>query len=291
MADIVLLFVKFVKIISIEKIQYYRFITGIIVLILSISTVCFGLFNANKIKYVSYNVKSNKNLSQEIKISFIADLHLGDTGSENRLKHIVQGINSQNPDLVCITGDIFNDNYYNIQKPDIAAELLKNIKTKYGVYACFGNHDGGKTINEMIDFLEQSNIKLLNEDHVIIDGRLILIGRLDSFPIRGFGSLKRGNLSDIISKVDINLPIVVMDHNPANIKQYNNDVDLILCGHTHRGQMFPGSLFTRLMFTVDYGHYQKDSDSPHVIVTQGISTWMMPLRIGTNNEIVAVTLR
>ena len=82
-----------------------------------------------------------------------------------------------------------------------------------------------------------------------------------------------------------------MDHNPANIGEYGSEVDLILSGHTHRGQLFPGSLFTRAMFTVDYGHFQKNSDSPHVIVTQGVHTWLMPMRVGTNNETANVIVR
>jgi predicted MPP superfamily phosphohydrolase len=81
-----------------------------------------------------------------------------------------------------------------------------------------------------------------------------------------------------------------MDHTPSNIEQYGKEVNLVLAGHTHKGQMFPGNLFTRKMFTVDYGHYQKDKDSPHIIVTSGVSTWGPPMRIGTFNEIVSINL-
>jgi predicted MPP superfamily phosphohydrolase len=86
------------------------------------------------------------------------------------------------------------------------------------------------------------------------------------------------------------MPVIVMEHNPARIGEYGGEVDLILAGHSHRGQMFPGSLITRAMFAVDYGHYQKDADSPHVIVTSGVSTWGPPMRVGTNSEIVVITL-
>ena len=41
----------------------------------------------------------------------------------------------------------------------------------------------------------------------------------------------------------------------------------------------------------DRGHYQKDAESPHIIVTQGVHTWMMPMRVGTNNEIVSVIVK
>jgi predicted MPP superfamily phosphohydrolase len=81
-----------------------------------------------------------------------------------------------------------------------------------------------------------------------------------------------------------------MDHNPANAGEYTTEADLILCGHTHKGQIFPGSLITGMLYTVDHGHYQKDADSPHIIVTSGFGTWGMPMRVGTNCEMVTIRL-
>jgi len=143
----------------------------------------------------------------------------------------------------------------------------------------------------MINFLEESNIKLLNDEYIIIDGRFVLFGRLDANPIGGFGELQRRDISETIISVGAEMPVIVMDHNPARIKEYGKETNLILAGHTHRGQMFPGSLVTRNMFTVDYGHYQKEKDNPHVIVTSGVSTWRPPMRIGTNNEITSILVR
>jgi hypothetical protein len=226
-----------------------------------------------------------------MKIVLISDLHLGEVNSERNLERMVQAINELNPDIVCIAGDIFNDDFYAIRNPDRASALFRSINAAYGVYACLGNHDGGRTLGKMINFLEESNIKLLNDEYVIIDGRAALFGRLDSSPIGGFGELKRQDISQTIASVGANMPVIVMDHSPSNIEEYGNEVDLILAGHTHRGQMFPGKLFTNRLFIVDYGHYQKDVNSPHVIVTSGLSTWLPPMRVGTQNEIASILLR
>ena len=86
------------------------------------------------------------------------------------------------------------------------------------------------------------------------------------------------------------MPVVVMDHNPARIHEYTRDVDLILCGHTHQGQVFPGSLITDRMYAVDYGWYRETPESPQVIVTSGIGTWGLPMRVGTGCEIVSIRL-
>ena len=291
-ADLVILLGSIVKVIPSPMPQAIRFYAGLIVLLLSTGLVSYGMYNANQIKHVSYDIQTKETtLAADMKIVLISDLHLGAVNSEKHLESIVQGINNLEPDIVCLAGDIFNDDYNAIRNPDKAIDLLKSIKATYGVYGCLGNHDGGSTFNEMISLLEQSNIKLLNDEYVIIDERLVLFGRVDPSPIRGFGELKRKDITEILASIDTNMPVVVMDHTPSNIEQYGREIDLVLAGHTHRGQIFPFNLITNAIFTVDYGHYQKDADSPHVIVTSGAGTWGMPMRVGTNSEIVSILLR
>ena len=160
------------------------------------------MYNANHIKYVSYDVQTKKTtLATDMKIVLISDLHLGAVNSEKHLASIVQGVNNLKPDIVCVAGDVFNDDYNAIRNPDVAIDLLKNITATYGVYACLGNHDGGNTFNEMTSFLEKSNIKLLNDEYIIIDERLILFGRVDPSPIGGFGELKRKDIKVITETI------------------------------------------------------------------------------------------
>lgn len=291
MADMVLLFGRIIKIIPSPVSQGVRFYSGLLVVLLTIGTVSYGIDNANHLKHVSYDIQLKKSaLAAELKIVLISDLHIGSYNSEKRLAAIVQGINDCKPDLVCIAGDIFDNDYHAIHNSDQAVDLLKNITAEYGVYASLGNHDAGGTTGEMLSFLERSNIKVLNDEAVLIEERCVLIGRLDASPIGGWEDMSRGDLAEIMAGVDGKLPVIVMDHNPANIGEYGSSVDLILSGHTHRGQIFPGSLFTNAIFVVDYGHYQKDSNSPHVVVTSGAGTWGTPMRVGTNSEIVSILL-
>jgi len=291
LADVVVLLGWITRIIPNPIPQNVLFYKGLTAVLLTIGFVGYGIYNANKIKSVSYAIQFKKAKLNNMQIVLISDLHLGDVNSENNLDRMVQMINDLNPDIVCIAGDIFNDDFYNIRNPGRAVALLGSIDARYGVFACLGNHDGGGTLSQMKNFLKESDIKLLNDEYVIIDERLALFGRLDSNPIRGFGELKRQNISDVIASVGANMPVIVMEHSPAHIKEYGAEVDLILAGHTHGGQLFPGGLITRAVFTVDYGHYQKDENSPHVIVTSGASTWRPPMRVGTNNEIVSIVLR
>ncbi len=291
LADLILFLGSIIKVIPKPMPPAIHFYRGLIVLFLTTSLVSYGMYNASQIKQVSYNVQIKEaGLANEMQIVLISDLHLGAINSEKNLERIVQGINTLEPDIVCLAGDIFNDDYYALDNSEKAIDVLKSIEATYGVYACLGNHDGGRTFTEIVRFLEQSNIKLLNDEYVVINEELVLLGRVDPSPIGGYGELKRKNISEILASIDTNLPIVVMEHTPSNIEQYGKEIDLLLAGHTHKGQIFPFNLVTNAIFTVDYGHYQQDAESPHVIVTSGVGTWAMPMRIGSNNEIVSILL-
>lgn len=284
-SDLVLFIIKLFKF-EIVNIKLY---SGIFVLTLSICTFVYGLVNGNSIKHVSYDIdiESKESLSG-MKIVMISDLHIGAINSENRLKNIVSEINNLKADLVLISGDIFDNDYYAIRDVDEVINLLGSIKSNYGVYASLGNHDSGSTFNKLIDILDKSNINVLMDESVIIDDRLIVLGRLDKTPIGGYrDGIVRGDFDDIIN--DIDLPLIVLEHNPMYIDEYDNRVDLILSGHTHRGQLFPANIITDLMYEVDYGYY--NNSGTHVIVSSGVGTWSMPMRVGSHCEIVSINLQ
>lgn len=289
--DIVLLAATLMTIIRRPIEPSVHFYAGLLVVLLTIGFVSYGIAHARKLKHVAYAIKTNAaKHATPMKIVLVSDLHLGAVNSEKRLPLIVKKINEQKPDIVCVVGDIFNDDYTAIKNPQQAIEQLKSIAATYGVYASLGNHDGGKTFDQMVSFLEQSNIQLLRDEYTIIDERLALFGRLDPSPIGGYGAYKRKDITYKLKELDPNMPVVVMDHTPSHLEQYSEQVDLILAGHTHKGQVFPGNLITKKVFTVDYGHYQKDKDSPHVIVSSGAGTWGMPMRVGSSSEVVSIQI-
>lgn len=255
-------------------------------LVLTAAVSGYGFYHATDLQQKDYDIVIPG--AEDMTIVLISDVHLGAVGSEKRLPEIVERINALEPDLVCIAGDFFDSDFEAIQDPDAAESVLKNLRSTHGVWACLGNHDAGSTAVQMQSFLERCGIRLLNDEYTVIADKLVLAGRLDGSPIGGYGGMKRQELE--LEGVDPALPVIVMDHNPAHIDEYGEEIDLILCGHTHRGQIFPGSLITDRMYTVDYGHYRKDASSPQVIVSSGVGTWGMPMRVGTDCEIVRISL-
>jgi len=290
LSDIVMLAAKLLRFIPSPAPQKFIIITGWIVFVCTACISSYGAIHARQIKQAEYTVQVKKETSlNNLNIVLISDLHLGYLNDDKWLAKIVDKINSLQPDVVCIAGDVFNDNFKALPNPAQASHSLQSIKSKYGVYACVGNHDGGKTFNDMLRFLEQGNVKTLLDEYAVIEDKFIIIGRKDSRPIGGQGEARK-KITNVIEGMNEDLPVIVLDHNPANIKEYGKGIDLILCGHTHKGQMFPGNIFTNLIFDVDYGHYQKDKDmgSPHVVVTSGVGVWGPPFRIGTNSEVAQI---
>lgn len=291
LADVVVLICRLCKCMT-ENMEKLRFVSGIAVLVLTVITVGYGLVHARSLKVVKYKIAvQEKEMKRDWNVVMISDLHLGAVGSEGRLGEIVNRINGLEPDLVCIAGDLFDSDYRAIKDPETAIATLQRLDTKYGVYACLGNHDSGDTAPQMQQFLERAGIQVLNDTYVTIGDELVLVGRLDSSPIGGYEGMRRKNVTEVLTGIDTSLPVLVMDHNPANIGEYGKGVDLIVSGHTHKGQIFPGGVFTEILFEVDHGYYRRNAASPHVIVSSGVGTWGMPMRVGTDSEIVQILLR
>lgn len=288
-ADILLIAPKLLKL-PFTAHHLFRGCVTIAVVLFTVITCVYGFANARQIDHAHYDIglEGKKDIS-DIKVVMISDVHLGAAGSESRMKDIVEEINALEPDIVCISGDFFDTDFRSILDPDAAIETLRGLRSTYGTYACLGNHDGGSTFGQMEDFLEKADIRLLKDEFTVIDDRFVLAGRLDRSPIGGYGNEKRKPLSEYLTVDDPTLPVIVLDHNPQGIEEYGSEADLVLCGHTHKGQIFPGRLFTSRIYTVDYGYYRKDAQSPHVIVSSGVGYWGMPMRVGTDSEIVSVS--
>lgn len=289
-ADLVLLLVWLLRIVPADAMTRIRIAAGISATVFAIAVSIYGMCNARNVHKVEYDVQLSDAPSSQLTVALISDVHLGAIGSEKRLEKIVEKINAMSPDIVCIAGDLFDTDYRTIKDPQTAIGLFQSIDSTYGVYACLGNHDAGQTLPQMLDFMQQADIQLLADAYVVIDDRLILAGRLDPSPIGGVGELKRGQMETVLQDADQNLLVIVLDHNPASVDSYHGKADLILSGHTHKGQLFPGSLITNAINTVDYGYYRA-SDGTQTIVTSGAGAWGPPMRVGTQCEVVKINLQ
>ena len=264
--------------------------SGGFVVLLSAVLIVYGTFNAYSYKTNYYDISIDKNINNvnELKIAMIADLHY-DSSRIDFFSKVVELINKENVDLICLCGDIIDENT-NKNELKILLNDLKKLKATYGVYAVYGNHESYlKYQQEYKEGLKNIGIRLLEDETVHVNNSFYIIGRKDISINRG-NSNHRLDIDNLIKDINRNQLILLLDHQPVDIKNVENtDIDLQLSGHTHKGQLFPNNLVTRLMFATDHGLYKKNNYS--LIVTSGIGTWGPPVRVGSNGEIVFIKLK
>lgn len=275
-----------------------------IVIIISFS----GIYHAKHIKVTPYKITVDKSAPDmdSLKIVLLADTHFGYNSGAVHAQEIVDKINEQQPDLVCIAGDIFDNEYDAVREPEKISEILRTIRSKYGVYACWGNHDLNEPIlagftfkhkkedsKQLKDprmklFLQNSNIQLLEDEAVLIDNSFYVVGRKDGSLIEKIEE-KRKTPAQLTQKLDKDKTIIVIDHQPKELQDIADaGVDLDLCGHTHDGQTFPGNFTVKFLWENPCGYLQKGS--MHNIVTSGSGVWGPAMRVGTDSEICTINL-
>lgn len=273
--------------------EYYY--SGWIAFAVTFISLSIGFFLDYNVWQTNYHLSTNKKVSP-LKIALIADAHLGTTFNGDGFgKHIAK-IQEQNPDLLVIAGDFVDDETH---KKDMvkACEILKNFKSKYGVYLVFGNHDKGYnrfrafSSKELIDELKKNNVKVLFDEVISLNDDYYLIGRKDYSEIHEkIGT--RLSMSELTENLDKNKYMIVLDHQPTDYKnQAEAEVDLVLSGHTHGGQLFPFNQVGKWIGANDlvYGHEKRNKTD--FIVTSGISDWAIKFKTGTKSEFVIINLK
>ena len=241
-------------------------------------------FNHPKIVPLTVSLNHKTLLHKPLKIVMVSDLHLGITINKKRLQQYVTLINEQNPDIVLLAGDIFDNNIVPVVEQNMSEELQK-IRTPLGVFAVLGNHEyiGGK-VEQKLAYLQQANITVLQDSAVLVDNALWLIGRDDR------SNPNRKSIAELVSALDKSKPIILLDHQPYHLEEAaQNGINLQLSGHTHNGQFFPITLLVKNMYEKAHGYLQKGNT--HYYISSGLGLWGAPYRIGSQSELVVITLR
>lgn len=273
-----------------------------VLLVLAVSL--YGIVHARKLYVRSHEVVVQKECPlPSLKIALIADLHLGYNTTEKQVKRLVDELNAQSPDLVCIAGDLFDNEYAAIPEPDRLAALLAGIKSTYGTYACYGNHDVTEKIlvgftfphsgrldrdPRFAKFLDKANITMLEDETVLIANAFFLSGRKDPSMAQKEHDT-RLSFDELTEGLDPDCPLIIMDHQPGEIPQAEAaGVDLLLSGHTHGGQMFPSNLLINRLWQNAWG--VKTVGKMTSAVTSGAGVWGPAMRIGSDCEIMMLHL-
>lgn len=272
-----------------KKYKCFMKIYLILPVIFSILSVIYGVYNIYDVRTTSYDISSNDKLNNSYKGILISDLHYGLAIRGEGLEKVVNEINELNPDFVFLAGDIVDEST-TLEDMEECFRILSKFKTNYGVFYSYGNHDeniysNGKNYNkEMLSNNILSNgIIILEDESYRINDELTIIGRSNGY---------KKSISDLVSNVNAGDFKIVLAHIPVDYKSNkDNNIDLVLSGHTHAGQIFPAKLFEELFRTSEmiYG-YEKDG-SLNKIVTSGIAGWGIPIRTNGHSEYVILNIK
>ena len=256
---------------------------SIAVLITAFSVWRAELFNVSEIEIPL------DGLEQNVTIMHISDVHIGHQRGRAHLEKIVRETNRYQPDLVLINGDLVDAN--SALEPGVLDPLADFDAP---AYFTTGNHESYVDTKRALENIASHGVNILHNEVVGTHG-LQLVG-LDymnadenAFDMHTVNKL---TIKEELPKLTLanGKPIVLMHHSPVGLKYViEQNVSLMLSGHTHAGQVFPATLFAQLLFPLNKGLHK--IDSTYFLVSQGAGTFGPRLRLGTSNEINLIRLK
>ncbi len=262
--------------------------TGVTVLVLLITAAGFISRTNFKVKTLELTLQKKNSTLTELNIVMFSDLHLSPINDEAFLNKIVRKVNSLNPEIILLPGDIVDDKAGILKRNGIGPGL-QNLKSKYSVFSCTGNHEFINGIEGSVNFAKEFGIIVIRDEFIKIENLFYVIGREDVSK-GNFTNEKRKQLKDIVSEINSSLPLILLDHTPVRLYEaVENGIDLQLSGHTHNGQMFPLNFITNLIYKVSWGYLKKGNTQFYV--SSGVGSWGPPVKLASDAEIVNLKIK
>ena len=249
-----------------------KLIAGCTVLAVTFILTIYSMINASRLTVTRVNLDAPPTMN----IAHLSDIHLGCT-STAYLARIVERTNSLSPDLVLITGDLF-DSHRGLTPQDIAP--LNDLTAP--TFFVTGNHELYFGLDDAMNLLATTDIKPLRNEMITFKD-IQLIGIDDSHRLR--------HLPEQLAQLplDPNHYNVLMYHRPRFLEYAAAaNIDLMLSGHTHYGQIFPFNYIVGLSHPHLKGLHQLDNCS--LYVSPGTGVWGPKMRLGSHNQITLLQL-
>jgi predicted MPP superfamily phosphohydrolase len=249
----------------------------------------FRAFTAPEVTEVAVRVARLPKALDGFTLVQLTDLHVGPYVRRRFMDALVERANALRPDLVAVTGDLVDGDVPTLG-PSVAA--LQGLRSRHGTFFVTGNHDHSSGDLAWAAFLEGLGVGVLRNRHVPIGGG----GRGAGFDLVGVddwrGSREEGRRYDLTRALagrDPERAAVLLAHQPANFREAaRRGVDLQVSGHTHGGQLFPGTALIHLAWEHAAGLY-REGDA-HLYVSRGCGFWGPPMRVGAPPELVKLVL-
>lgn len=254
-------------------------------LIFSISAGLYGYFEARDIRTERITIRTSKLPEgiDRLRIVQLSDVHLGLIIREERLRRILDEVRKAEPDILVSTGDLIDGQMNELEGMD---KILSEIKPRYGKFAITGNHEFYAGIKHAIDFTERAGFTLLRGEGVTVSDIINIVG-VDDPAGKYYGVSKMVREKGLLSSLPMDKFTILLKHRPLIDRDAVGLFDLQLSGHTHKGQIFPFSIITRLYYPIDAGS-MRIMDNSYLYVSRGTGTWGPPMRFLSPPEVTVI---
>jgi predicted MPP superfamily phosphohydrolase len=274
---------RLLRIVSKDALRNSRFkmVSLVSLLVLPLAVVVAGNVHCHHLKVNQYHIEvpGKSSALSHMKIAVAADFHLSEPSAGPIMETFVDRINALHADVVLIPGDVLEGDREGEATARIEA-LFRKIKSRYGVFVSFGNHEAHGD-HDSSGFFERAGLTVLRDEVVRIDDAFYVAGRND----KRFKDRKP--IEKLMGPVAPDLPVILLDHRPLDFERVSRSgVDIQVSGHTHHGQLFPLSLVTAYLYDLSWGH--RKVGHTHFFVTSGAHAWGPPVRTSGDSEIMLI---
>lgn len=265
--------------------------TALAVPLLALGVTGLGFLNARRparVKRVDIPLPGLDPALAGFRIVQISDIHVGPTIKERYLQAIVDRVNTLEPDVVAITGDLVDGSVAEL-RAHVAP--LAGLRARHGVYFVTGNHEYYSGVHGWVAELRRLGVRVLHNEHVVLQhgGAALVLAGVPDFGGHHFDPAHRSDPAAALAGAPAGATRVLLAHQPRSAPAAAAaGFDLQLSGHTHGGQFLPWTFFVPLQQPFTAGLHQLDR--LRIYVSRGTGYWGPPKRFGAPSEIAELRL-
>jgi len=256
-------------------------------ILFSFAAVIYGYFEALHIRTEHVTVKTSK-MPEKIdrfRVVQISDVHLGLIVGKSRLKRILRQVKNARPDILVSTGDLVDGQMDDLE---MLTDMLQDIPTKYGKFAITGNHEFYAGLDRALAFTQKAGFTILRGEGLTVSN-LINVAGVDDPARKRYGPDHAVSEKALLEKMPREKFTLFLKHQPVINSESFGMFDLQLSGHTHKGQIFPFNLVTKLFYQMHTG-LSKVNGNALLYVSRGSGTWGPPVRFLSPPEVTVIDI-
>lgn len=242
-----------------------------------------GVLRGPRVAHVQVPLTKLPRAADRLRIAVVSDIHLGPTLGRGFAEKVVTTVNSTQPDLIAVVGDLVDGDVEDLAR---ATAPLARLRARHGAFFVTGNHEYISGVDQWVEHLQELGLRTLQNERVELP-HLDLAGVNDQL---GDRYDQPPDYDRALADRDPARPVVLMAHQPVQVHEARrHGVDLQVSGHTHGGQLWPGPLVAGLANPTVAG-LERYGDT-QLFVTRGAGAWGPPTRVGAPSDVTVVELR